>query len=249
MEEYLAAAVRQGLIEVGFADHLPHYFFPPAERDPDLAMAEADLPRYVEAVRNLQEKSPVQVKLGIEADYVPGREDDLAVLLASFPFDYVLGSVHFIDGWGFDNPAEIEGYRHYDRGVLYRCYFTLVQQAALSGLFDIMAHPDLVKKFGFSPPAGLAPLYEETAVIFKQAGVCVEVNTAGLRMPAAEIYPSREFLQICRRYGVPAALGSDAHRPADTGAGLPEAVAFLKEAGYGEIAVFTGRKREFLGLL
>jgi len=248
MEEYLAAAVRQGLKEVGFADHLPLYFLPPAERDPGLAMAEADLPRYVEAVRELQKNSPVPVKLGIEADYAPGRENDLAALLASFPFDYILGSVHFIDGWGFDNPAEMDGYSRHDSAALYRRYFALVRQAALSGLFDIMAHPDLPKKFGFHPPAGLATLYEETAAAFKQAGVCVEVNTAGLRAPAAEIYPSREFLQICRRHGVPATLGSDAHRPADTGAGRAEALALLKEAGYRELAVFTGRERELLSL-
>lgn len=249
MEEYLAAAVRQGLIEIGFADHLPLYFLPPEERDPDLAMAEEDLPRYIEAVRKLQKNSPIQVKLGIEADYVPGQEDNLAALLASFPFDYVLGSVHFIDGWGFDNPAELEGYRRYDNGALYRRYFSLVQRAALSGLFDVMAHPDLIKKFGFPSPPGLTPLYEETAAVFKKASVCIEVNTAGLRVPAAEVYPSLEFLQICCLHGVPATLGSDAHRPADTGAGLPEAVALLKEAGYREMAVFTGRKRELVSFL
>lgn len=249
MEEYLAAVARQGLTEVGFADHLPLYFLPPSERDPGLAMAAEDLPVYVEAVRKLEGDSPVRVKLGIEADYVPGWENRLAALLASFPFDYILGSVHFIDGWGFDNPAEMEGYRRYDNKTLYRRYFTLVQQAALSGLFDIIAHPDLIKKFGFPPPDGLIPLYEETAAAFKKAGICMEINTAGLRAPAAEIYPSREFLHICCRHGVLVTLGSDAHRPADAGAGLPEAVALIKEAGYREVAVFKKRKRELLDFL
>ncbi|OPZ71260.1 MAG: histidinol-phosphatase [Firmicutes bacterium ADurb.Bin456] len=118
-----------------------------------------------------------------------------------------------------------------------------MQQAALSGLFDIIAHPDLIKKFAFRPSGDLRPLYEETAAVFKKAGVCAEVNSAGLRYPAGEIYPALDFLKCFFEHGVPVTLGSDAHHPDQVGAGLIEAVRLIREAGYKEITVFSARKR------
>jgi histidinol-phosphatase (PHP family) len=247
MEEYLAAAARAGLVEVGFADHLPQYFLPPEERDPGLGMGEAELPGYVEKVLRLRESAmPVQLKLSIEADYMPGYEEFLVKILERYPFDYVLGSVHYIDGWGFDNPDLISGYARRNISVLYEQYFSLVQAAARTGLFDVMAHPDLIKKFGYRPEGDIGPLYEETAQIFAGAGVCVEVNTAGLRVPAGEIYPAPGFLAACRRRGVPVTLGSDAHRPEQVGVGLEEAMKMVRGVGYDQIACFAGRKMELV---
>ncbi|MCL6558561.1 MAG: histidinol-phosphatase HisJ family protein [Firmicutes bacterium] len=243
-EEYLAAAARHGLCEVGFSDHLPLYFLAPEKVIPNYAMAEEELPVYVEAVKTLQWRPfPVGVKVGIEWDYVPGHEKKLASQLSSYPFDYVLGSVHFMDGWGFDRTDEIPEYGRRDINEIYGRYFSLLQQAALTGLFDIMAHPDLIKKFGFRPNCDLQPLYEETARVFKKAGVCVEVNTAGLRYPAKEIYPSARFLEACFRYGLPVTVGSDAHNPGQVGEGLEDALTLIKSVGYREIAVFKGRER------
>lgn len=242
MEEYLAAASKRGLTEIGFADHLPLYFLPSHKTLSGYAMQMDELPVYVAAVRHLQGMNKsVNIKLGVEADFVPGYERELANLLRAHPFDYVLGSVHFIDGWSFDNQEEIEQYNRWDIGELYEKYFSLVRQAALSGLFDIMAHPDLIKKFNFSPPKSLVSLYEETARVFKQAGVCVEVSTAGLRYPAKEIYPSPNFLKVAFRYGVPVTLGSDAHHPDQVGAGFSQALALVKEVGYKEIILFSRR--------
>ena len=153
--------------------------------------------------------------------------------------------MHFLDGWGFDNPAEMEEYGRRDLDRVYEEYFALVQQAALSGLFDIIAHPDLIKKFAFRPARDLSPLYEETARAFQKAGVCAEVNSAGLRYPAGEIYPSFSFLKCLYKHNVPVTLGSDAHRPEQVGAGLPEALRLLREAGYQEIALFSARKKCF----
>ncbi len=244
VEEYLRRARALGLEEVGFADHLPQYFLPPGRRDPGLAMAEEELADYVAEVLAAAAAGPgPAVRLGCEADYVPGREADLAAFLRAHPFDYVLGSVHYLDGWGFDNPAHRNGYATRDRGELIVTYFRLVQRAATSGLFDVLAHPDLIKKFGPRLPPGLTSLYEETVRAIKKADVCVEVNTAGLRHPVQEIYPTEEFLRLCRAHRVPVCLGSDAHRPADVGAGLEQAVALLREVGYREIALFRGRRR------
>lgn len=244
IEEYLAAAQRRGLAEIGFSDHLPLYFLPPGESKPGYAMPADGIPAYVGAVRKLQDKGgPVRVKLGVEADYIPGQENRLQKLLNDHPFDYVTGSVHFIDGWSFDAPAEIAQYSKWDLWELYEKYFTLVQQAALTGLFDIMAHPDLIKKFNFFPAGNLLSLYEDTARAFQRAGVCVEVNTAGLRYPVQEIYPAPEFLQIAFQYGLPVTLGSDAHRPDQVGAGFDLAIALIKAAGYKSITLFNRRTR------
>ncbi|RDV84292.1 histidinol-phosphatase [Ammonifex thiophilus] len=241
--EYLRQAEKVGLKELGFADHLPLYFLPPEERDPGLAMPQAQLGDYVREITGLKGKSVVEVKLGIEADYVPGWEEELRKLLSAHPFDYVLGSIHFLDGWGFDNPAEIEGYRGKDLDLLYEQYFSLLQRLASSQLFDVVAHPDLIKKFGFLPSRDLKPLYQETVKIIAAADLAVEVNTAGLRHPVKEIYPAAEFLFLCRRYRVPVTLGSDAHRPEDVGRDFDRALELLREAGYCEVAVFTARKR------
>ncbi|ACX51375.1 histidinol phosphate phosphatase HisJ family [Ammonifex degensii KC4] len=241
--EYLRQAERMGLKELGFADHLPLYFLPPEKRDPGLAMPQTQLGEYVAEITGLKGKSTVEVKLGIEADYVPGREEELRRLLSAYPFDYVLGSIHFLDGWGFDNPAEIEGYRGKDLDLLYERYFSLVQRLASSRLFDIVAHPDLIKKFGFLPSRNLKLLYEETVKAIAAADLAVEVNTAGLRHPVKEIYPAVEFLSLCRRYRVPVTLGSDAHRPEDVGRDFDRALDLLRGVGYYEVAIFTSRKR------
>lgn len=246
ISEYLNTAVRKGIREVGFADHFPLYFLPPGNTIPDYAMDEKDLPHYVEAVKQAAGESPVRVKLGIEADFVPGYEKKLESLLARYSFDFILGSVHFIDGWGFDNSGELEEYNRREINEVYEKYFFLLRQAALSGLFDVMAHPDLVKKFNFRPARDLSPLYEDTARAFKQAGVCVEVNTAGLRYPAKEIYPARQLLEIFFKYGIPVTMGSDAHSPDQVGAGLAEALEYVKRVGYTEIATFTGREVKYV---
>ncbi len=246
VEEYIEVAVRMGIREVGFCDHLPLYFLPPGKTIPGYAMGVKDLPCYVEMIERYASRAPVPVKLGIEADYIPGYEEELAALLSLYPFDYVTGSVHFIDGWGFDNPVEMMEYNRREIDLVYEQYFTLTKQAALTGLFDVMAHPDLIKKFNFRPACDLSLLYEETARAFKKAGVCVEVNTAGLRYPAREIYPGLELLKIFFRHGLPVTLGSDAHSPDQVGAGLSSAIKLVKSVGYTEIATFSGRRRKFV---
>jgi len=246
ISEYLEKAAGLGIRAVGFSDHLPLYFLPPDKMIPNYAMDERDLPVYVNMVKKHAAVSPVDVKLGIEADFVPGHEKKLEKLLAQYQFDFVIGSVHFIDGWGFDDPAELEGYGKRDIDGIYERYFDLVQQAALTGFFDVMSHPDLVKKFNFPPTRPLRPLYEETARVFKRAGVCVEVNTAGLRYPAKEIYPGPELLEVFYKYGLPVTMGSDAHRPDDVGCGLLEAMRLIKNTGYREIATYKNRKINFI---
>lgn len=246
MEDYIAAAQQRGLREIGFSDHIPMYFLAADERDPSIAMQEEDLPGYVQKIKGLQKSFyPLSIKLGIEADYTPGMEAKLAEILGAYDFDYVLGSIHFVDGWGFDNPANIEEYKTRDLGELYRQYFGTLGLAAGSGLFDVLAHPDLIGKFGFRPEGDLGGLYREVLQQISDSGVCVEINTAGLRAPKKEIYPSPEFLKLCFQNKVPVTLGSDAHRPEMVGADFPLAIDLLKSIGYTRVVMFDKRNRNY----
>lgn len=249
MEEYVQAARRKGLLEMGFSDHIPMYFLPPDERDLSIAMRQEELPEYVRRVREAQQKFyPYPVKFGIEADYAPGMEEELAAILKLYEFDYVLGSIHFLAGWGFDNPLNIAEYDKWDIYELYSLYFSTLGRAAASGLFDTIAHPDLIKKFGFRPDRDIRELYENTVKIIADAGVCIEINTAGLRVPAGEIYPHVDFLGLCFRNKVPVSLGSDAHSPEQVGANFGEAVQLLKSVGYTEVVTYAGRNKNYLRL-
>ncbi len=249
MEQYVEQAKVAGLSELGFSDHIPMYFLPPAERVPGVAMAEEDLAAYVKKVVELQEENyPYPIKLGIEADFSPMHQKQLTDLLTAHPFDYVIGSIHFIDGWGFDNPEFLDEWANRSVEVVYDQYFALLEQAAASGHFDILAHADLVKKFGFRPQKDITYIFDKLAKVVADAGMCVEVNTAGLRVPVKEIYPAPEFLKACLKYKVPVTLGSDAHHPDLVAKDFVQALELLKNVGYHEIAVFKQRKRGVLSL-
>ncbi|KAF1084871.1 Histidinol-phosphatase [Sporotomaculum syntrophicum] len=238
MREYVEKALALGLPQIGFADHIPMYWLEAQERDPGIAMFQEDLAEYVAEVEKMRLAFPgIPIKLGIEADYMPGFEPELAKVLDQYPFDYVLGSVHYIDGWGFDNPAYLHKYKYMNIDDLYCQYFNLVQQAARSRLFNVIAHPDLIKKFGYRPRGDLRELYEQTACVFAEASVAVEINTAGLRVPAQEIYPALGLLQACRKYDVPVTTGSDAHEPGLVGYAFDKIEPMLVEAGYTKILV------------
>jgi len=236
---------------LAFTDHLP---LPPAllAADPhagSYAMPAAELADYVAEVRDLAYGVDTpDVLLGIEADYLPAHVEETKAALASEEFDVVLGSVHYLDEWAFDDPGRTHEYEGRDLDALWDRYFTHVCEAAETGLFDVMGHPDLMKKFNFLPSGGMEERYRWCAERLAAAGVAVEVNTAGLRKPCAEIYPGSELLTELRRAGVPATIGSDAHRPAEVGAGAAEAVAALKDAGYRSVVVFRDRRPVEVGI-
>ncbi|RJQ54212.1 MAG: histidinol-phosphatase HisJ family protein [Actinobacteria bacterium] len=242
--EYLRSAEEIGLAQIGFADHLPLLH----KTDPSLSMSREELSDYVADVRDMAEIGQLPVRLGIEADFVPETVSETESILASHPFDFVLGSVHFIGEWGFDDPREMAGYEGRDPEDLYEEYFQLVIDAANSGLFDVLAHPDLIKKFDVLPRLDLRPYYEEVAEAAADNGLAIEVSTAGLRKPVGEIYPSLEFLDVCRKQGVAVMLGSDAHAPEEVGYHFDQAVDLLESVGYTKTSVFEQRQRSALPL-
>ena len=244
VDRYLAAAAERGIEELGVSEHV--YRFRQALelwRHPLwLENANDDLDAYCEFVR----ASPL--RLGIECDFVPGTEERTAAMLAARDFDYVVGSVHFVgdgdaalDHKGFDiwNGADAE--------EVWQRYFAAFGEAARSGLFDILAHPDLVKVWGRErplPEGDLRRFYDPAVEAMIAGGSAVELSTAGLRKPVGELYPAPEFAALCVEAGVPFALSSDAHLPEQVGFRYDAALALLDELGVEEIAVFErGRRR------
>lgn len=239
MTEYVERALSVGLSEIGFSDHLPF----PHKRDSGYTMALEELPDYVEEVERLRKQYPkIRIKLGIEADYFPDLEKETEKLIKAHPFDYVVGSVHFIDGWGFDISEQKEGWKGKDVDGVYRKYFKLLRQSATLSFFDIIGHTDLVKKFGHRPSVALEQEIEATARCFKEAGVSVEINTSGLRKPVGEIYPSAILLEAYYTQGVPIVFGSDAHEPKEVGQDFDQALLFARKTGYTEALVYEQRK-------
>jgi histidinol-phosphatase (PHP family) len=243
VRRYREIASARGISELGVAEHV--YRFEQALelwRHPFWeSYAHDDIDAYCAFVRERTD-----LRLGIEMDYVPGAEERIAGLLAARDFDFVVGSVHFIT----DGAVDMDDYSVWGAGqspeAIWERYFGTVGDAARSGLFDIVAHPDLVKYWGLARPApegDLRRFYELAVAGIADSGVAVEVSTAGLRKPVGELYPSNAFLRMCADSGAPVALSSDAHRPEDVGADYDCALAALAAAGVEELCVFERRAR------
>ena len=238
-EEYAAHAVKVGLEEIGFSDHAPLV----SHEDPSITMNIKDLPEYYQMIEEVRSKykNELRIKVSIEADFIPGYEDKTKAILDDYPYDYIIGSVHFIKNWGFDNPNERDAWDEKDVNAVYRDYYELLRLSAQSGMFNIMAHVDLVKKFGHRATEDMTDEIQKTAKIFKECGVAVEINTSGLRKPAKEMYPALSNLEIYCQAGVPLTFGSDAHDPNDVGRDFKQAVELARTAGYTEYVLFKDR--------
>ncbi len=242
-ERYRSAAAQRGIAELGVSEHIYRFTQALAVWQHPLwrEYARDDIDEYCGFVRE-----QTDLRLGIEADFIPGAEDRIANLLQARDFDYVVGSVHFLR----DGAVDMDDYSVWDGTRspedVWRRYFETIAEAARSGLFDIVAHPDLVKYWGDParrPQGDLRRYYEPAVEGIAEAGLAVEVSTAGLRKPAGELYPSRGFLELCVEAEIPVALSSDAHRPEDVGADYDRALAELTELGIEELCVFEGGAR------
>ena len=245
VDPFVAAARAAGVDEIGFTEHV-YYFTQTRSLWTVPYQAERclyDLDAYVDAVVQARERGQ-PVKLGLEVDYVPGREDETRKLLAPYPWDYLLGSVHFVDGFGVDGEPKLLD----EVGVeeAWSRYFLALAEAARSRLFDSLSHPDLVKIFG---ERAASFDYAEVADAIAETGIAVEVSTAGLRKPVRELYPHPDLLAACRERDVPVTLGSDAHSPDVVGRDFDRASELMRAAGYETVTVFERRRarQESLG--
>ena len=242
-ERYRETATERGIAELGVAEHV--YRFSAAldvwEHPFWRRYAHDDLDAYCDFVRE-----ETDLKLGIEMDFVRGREDRIANLLDAREWDYVVGSVHFLR----DHSVDAEDYSIWGTGEsaerIWRRYFETLAEAARSGLYDIMSHPDLVKVWGHAAPVpdgDLRRYYEPAVEAFADVGVAVELSTAGWRKPVGEQYPAVPLLEMVIDAGCPIALSSDAHEPDQLGFEYERAVELLGQVGVREIAVFERRQR------
>jgi histidinol-phosphatase (PHP family) len=242
-ERYRTVASERGIEELGVAEHV--YRFTQALevwRHPFWRRyAHDDLDAYCAFVRD-----ETDLRLGIEADFVPGAEDRTANLLEARPWDYVVGSVHFLS----DGALDIEEFDVWAGGAdpdrVWRRYFETIAESARSGLYDVIAHPDLVKMWGAErprPDGDLRRFYEPAVEAFAETGVAVEVSTAGWRKPVAELYPAPAYLEMVVEAGCAIALSSDAHVPDDLAYRYDDALEVLGGLGVRELSVFEARER------
>jgi histidinol-phosphatase (PHP family) len=244
VDRYRAVADERGISELGCSEHIYRFaqaleiWQHPLWRE----SAHDDLDEYAGFIRE-----ETDLKLGIEADFIVGREDRTASVLEGYDWDYVVGSVHFVGEHAVDHDGyEVWDHRSQRPDELWRRYFRTLGEAARSGLFDILAHPDLIKMWGSRrpvPEGDLRRYYELAMEGIGESQIAIEVSTAGLRKQVHEIYPAPAFLEMCLEAGCPVALSSDAHVPADVGRDYEVALELLEQLGVGELAVFERRAR------
>ena len=239
---YRAAADAAGIAELGVSEHIHRFTAALEIWDHPFWRRSAcdDLASYCEFVRS------AELRLGIEMDYVPGREDAIANVLDAHELDYVIGSVHFVGEGAVDHEDFDVWRREADPDRLWRRYFEMVGEAARSGLFDVIAHPDLVKYWGGQRPTAVRDPrfnYEPAVEAIAETGIAVEVSTAGLRKPIGELYPADAFAEMCVDADAAFALSSDAHVPEHIGHEYERAVAAMRGWGVSQLAVFERRER------
>ncbi len=242
--EYAEAACQAGISEIGFSDHSPM----PNGFDKAWRMAESELDSYVSELEDAREKfnGHLTIKAALEVDYYPGAEEHIQHLRNFYDWDYFIGSVHFIDSWGFDNPDEIEKWESCDIEQAYCDYFNLVAQSAQSALFDVIGHPDLIKKFAYRVKGESKRVDDaENRMLqaVKASEAALEISSAGLRKPVAEIYPHQRIIAKAAALDIPFSYGSDAHAPSEVGHAMEDCLSLLHRFGVKEVASFSKRQR------
>ncbi len=239
IDEYIQRAISLGIDIYGFSEHAPMNF------DSKYRLSFEQMDVYTNDVLQAKERYQKEIKilLGYEVDYLKGYMDT-RVLDAKV--DYLIGSVHFIDKWGFDNPEFIGEYENRDIDQIWQAYFDAIASMAKSNYFDIVGHFDLIKVFKFMPKKDIRLLAKNALKAIKESNMVLEINVAGLRKPVKELYPSLPLLQEAYALDIPITFGSDAHSVEQVGFGYESALAMAKEVGYREVISFDNRHREIV---
>ncbi len=239
MDEYIQKAIKENTAYFGFSDHAPMNF------DQKYRMNFEQMSLYETEVLKAKEKykEKIEILLGYEVDFLPGFIDK-RVLDAKV--DYLIGSVHFIGKWGFDNPEFIGNYKNKDIDKIWQEYFDAIEALAKSGYFDIVGHLDLIKVFNFLPKKDIRLIAKNALLAIKKADLVVELNMSGLRKPVNEPYPSPLLLEELSSLDIPITFGSDAHSPRQVSLFANEVTTLAKDAGFSKCAIFKDRERDMI---
>lgn len=229
VNEFLDRASQRGIEELGFSEH-----------DEYSELVDINLFKKLQINR----RNNINVKLGLEVDYIPGREEKIREIIISKEYDYIIGSVHYIDGWGFDHPDYRAGFNDRDIDEVYAQYANILMKMVQSDCFDVVGHIDLVKKWGYRPRKRTTIYYLEPVLkAIKKYGLAVEINSAGLRKTVEELYPASNLVNMMFSYSIPITFGSDAHHPDEMGEGLKEAYRSARQAGYRYLVRFDQHEK------
>lgn len=239
VDEYIQRAIALGINIYGFSEHAPMDF------DLEYRLPFEQVDAYFTDVKHAKEKykNEIQILLGYEVDWLRGHMSQ-SVLNANV--DYLIGSVHFLDKWGFDNPEFLKGWKEKSVDDIWQAYFEAIEAMATSGKFDIVGHFDLIKVFKFMPKGDIRLLARNALKAIKASNMVMEINTSGLRKPTAEIYPSATLLQEAYALAIPITFSSDAHAVGQVGADYEKAVALAKATGYTKAVTFQGRDKQLI---
>ncbi len=245
--DHVKAALAASLDELGISDH----YTPMPGKDISWSMPLTAVAEYVAAVEAARKEagSALTIRLGIEVDYIPESAETIFEMLAAYPFDYAIGSVHFVKDFPIDaTPEDWDAIDRDRRNEIIRQYWALVKQMADSRLFDIAGHLDLYKKFGHAPTVDVSTELDAALDAIAAADMAVEVNASGLFKVCAEPYPSLSILKKCRQRGIPSLVTTDAHRAEDLLRGYEAGVQQLRDAGYTMQSLFNGRRSTLVPL-
>ncbi|MGI6225929.1 MAG: histidinol-phosphatase HisJ family protein [Peptococcales bacterium] len=232
LKEFIEVALKRNVKEIGFADH-------------DRYLKDLDFTLYQE----LQKLYPqINIRVGLEIDYFPGKLEEITKIRTSYPFDYVIGSVHYVGDWMFDADRFKERFKEWDIDELYAKYLSIVLEGAQTGLFPLIGHLDLLKIFGYRPTKDLRATFWPYLQGLKKTGVVLELNTNGWYKPVNELYPSPELIELCFEADLPITLSSDAHQADQVGRDVDKALAIAKKAGYTKIATFGHKTVNFINV-
>jgi len=239
IDEYIQRAIELNIDVYGFSEHAPMDF------DEHYRLKFDEMDAYVSDIQHAKEKykNDIDILLGYEVDWLQGHMDE-RVLDAEV--DYLIGSVHFIDKWGFDNPEFIGGWKEKNVDEIWQAYFEATEAMAKSGKFDIVGHLDLIKVFKFMPKKEIRLLAKNALKAIKKSNMVLEINSAGLRKPIGELYPSKALLEEAYALDIPITFSSDAHAVEHIGAGYDLAVSMAHDVGYTQAVTFKERQKQLI---
>ncbi|WP_339060414.1 histidinol-phosphatase HisJ [Tepidibacillus marianensis] len=250
LRNYIEQGIKVGLDQLGLSDHMPIIHLPKEKIPSGTAMELHQLEEYVREAVDLKKEyqGQIDIKVGIEADYIESYEREIEMLLSPYPFDYIIGSAHFLGEWDHSDSRQMEGWQRKSVDEIFSEYYRAIQGLAKSGLYDIVGHFDVIKKHGHVPKGNIMPVIEQSLQVIRDQDMAMEVNSSGLYKIVKEIFPAPNIIEKALALGIPFTLGSDAHKPEHVHVGVEEGRKVLQQLGATQIATFDQRKRIMVGM-